>query len=113
MNEYAATLDRAPRLHTLVLPVSGRRLSLRAGDILEIQMRQITGSGSEWSVTSAFHGVEFVRDEHFPGQRGSFTTRLFGFRAVAAGAGLLRLAIGRPELADPLGHVDLHVTVLA
>lgn len=119
MNDLAAMTmleprgERAPRLHTLVLPVSGRRISLHAGDTLEIQMRQIVGSGSEWSVATAFDGVEFLRDEHFPGQRGAFSTRLFRFRAVRAGAGLLRLAIGRPDLPEPLGHVDLHLTVLS
>ena len=107
------TLDRAPRLHTLVLPVSGRQVSLIRGDVLEIQMRQIVDSGSSWAVACTPESVAFERDEHFPGQRGSFSTRLFRFRAIEAGAGLLRLAIGRPGMAEPLGQVDLHLTVLA
>ena len=107
------TLDRTPRLHTLVLPVSGRQISLNRGDVLEIPMRQIVDSGSSWAIACAPDGVAFERDEHFPGQRGSFTTRLFRFRAIDAGAGLLRLAIGRPGMAEPLGQVDLHLTVFA
>ena len=115
MSEYDAvtTIDRAPRLHTLVLPVSGRQLTLRRGDMLEVQMRQIVGSGSAWSVATAPEAVAFERDEQFPGQRGSFSTRLFRFRAVGAGVGILRLAIGRPGNSDPLGPVDLHLTVTA
>ena len=111
---YAVTmLDRPPRLHTLVLPVSGRQINLNRGDVLEIQMRQIVDSGSAWAVACTPESVEFERDDHFPGQRGSFSTRLFRFRAVDAGAGLLRLAIGRPGMAEPLGQVDLHLTVFA
>lgn len=110
-SQAVTTLDRAPRLHTLVLPVSGRKLWLNAGDVLEIQMRQIVGSGSEWSVDLSPEGVAFERDDHFPGQRGAFSTRMFRFRAVRAGAGLLRLSIGRPGMAEPLGLVDLHLTV--
>lgn len=106
-----STIARAPRLHTLVLPVSGRRIELLPGDTLEVQMRQIVGSGSEWTVAQSPEVVAFERDQHFPGQRGSFTTRLFRFRAVSSGAGLLRLAIGR--VGEPLGHVDLHLTVTA
>ena len=45
--------------------------------------------------------------------RGSFTTRLFRFRAVREGAGLLRLVIGHPDHDRHIGHVELHVTVLA
>lgn len=111
-----ATLNRAPRVHTLVLPVSGRQVSLAPGDTLEVQMRQIVGSGAEWAVDCAPEGVTFERDDHYTqGSRapGSFSTRLFRFRAVRAGAGLLRLVIGHPEHAEPIGHVDLHVTVLA
>lgn len=112
----AATLPSAPRLHTLVLPVSGRQVSLTRGDTLEIQMRQIIGSGAEWMVACAPEGVTFERDDHYhTGVRaaGAFSTRLFRFRAAQAGAGLLRLVIGRPGHSDPIGHVDLHVTVLA
>ena len=107
------TLNRAPRLHTLVLPVSGRQVSLNRGDVLEIQMRQIVDSGSSWAIACTPEGLAFERDDHFPGQRGAFTTRLFRFQAVEVGAGLLRLAIGRPGMAEPLGQVDLHLTVLA
>jgi hypothetical protein len=103
----------SPRLHTLVLPVSGRQVNLNRGDVLEIQMRQIVDSGSSWAIACAPQSVAFECDDHFPGQRGSFSTRLFRFRAVEAGAGLLRLAIGRPGMAEPLGQVDLHLTVLA
>ena len=70
-------------------------------------------STKSWAIACAPDGVAFERDEHFPGQRGSFTTRLFRFRAIDAGAGLLRLAIGRPGMAEPLGQVDLHLTVFA
>lgn len=111
-----AMLSRAPRVHTLVLPVSGRQVSLSAGDTLEIQMRQIIGSGAEWTVDCAPEGVDFERDEHFQAGadvRGSFSTRLFRFRAVREGAGLLRLVIGHPDHERHIGHVELHVTVMA
>jgi hypothetical protein len=104
--------QRTPQRHTLVLPVSGRQVNLSEGDVLEIQMRQIVGSGSDWTVACAPRGVHLEREDHF--ERGdSFSTRLFQFRAVRAGAGLLRLAIARPGTSEPLGHIDLHLTVLA
>jgi hypothetical protein len=112
----AAMLDRSPRLHTLVLPVSGRQVSLSPGDTLEIQMRQIIGSGAEWMVDCAPESVSFERDDHYragANTHGAFSTRLFRFRAVQAGAGLLRLVIGRPGHDAHIGHVDLHVTVVA
>ena len=111
-----ATLERAPRVHTLVLPVSGRQVSLATGDTLEVQMRQIIGSGAEWMVDCAPEGVSFERDDHFQtgaNVNGQFSTRLFRFRAVRTGAGLLRLVIGRPDQDSHIGHVDLHVTVVA
>jgi hypothetical protein len=57
--------------------------------------------------------VSFELDDHYEGQRGSFSTRLFRFRAIESGAGLLRLAIARPDMPEPLGLVDLHLTVTA
>jgi hypothetical protein len=112
-NDTATIIGRSPRLHTLVLPVSGRQLTLRRGDMLEIQMRQIVGSGSAWTVASTPESVSFELDDHYEGQRGSFSTRLFRFRAIESGAGLLRLAIARPDMPEPLGLVDLHLTVTA
>ncbi len=112
----SAMLESSPRVHTLVLPVSGRQVALAAGDTLEIQMRQIIGSGAEWMVDCSPDGVAFETDDHFQtgaNARGQFSTRLFRFRAVEAGAGLLRLVIGRPGHESHIGHVDLHVTVIA
>jgi hypothetical protein len=107
-------LDRTPRMHTLVLPVNGSKVRLNVGDRLEIQMRQMFGSGAEWSLADTPDGVSLERDDHFRfGSRGggAFSTRLFRFRAEARASGPIRLQIGRWGGNDVLGHVDVHVTV--
>lgn len=116
MTDRTSMLDRSPRLHTLILPASGRQIALAQGDTLEIQMRQINGSGAEWMVDCAPESVSFERDDHYQAgaaTQGSFSTRLFRFRAVRTGAGLLRLVIGRPDHDAHIGHVEVHVTVIA
>lgn len=113
MHEHSrtTTLDHTPQVHTLVLPVTGRKVRMRPGDHLEIHMRQILGSGAVWSVAHASEEVSYERSDAYRGSQSRFTTRVFRFRADGAGIGLVRLAIGPRGGTDALGHVDVHVEV--
>ena len=116
MHEHrtVSTLERMERLHVLALPVTGSRVRMGVGDRLDIQMRQMVGSGSEWTVVGLPDGVSLERDEHFQmGARvgGAFSSRLFQFAALRETVGQIRLAIGVPGSLDLLGHVDVQVTV--
>jgi hypothetical protein len=107
------TLDRPARSHTLVMPVSGRRVTMRPGETLEVQLRQLGGSGATWSVAAAPSGVVLERDEHFGAgahTSGAWSTRLLRFRAVVGAGGVIRLVLARDHL-DAAALVDLHVTV--
>ena len=111
-DDSTTTLVRAPRQHTLVLPVTGSRAGLGVGDRLDVQMRQIVGSGSEWKVTGVPQGLAQVRQEEFQTGRvgGGFTTRVFHFRAADPGGGPLRLSVVRRD-GSVLGNVDIDVSV--
>jgi hypothetical protein len=106
------TLDRAPRQHTLVMPATGSRVRLGVGDRLDVQMRQIVGSGSEWKVTGVPQGLVLEREDEFlRGRVGEgFTTRVFHFRAADEFCGALRLSVVRRD-GSVLGNVDIDVSV--
>lgn len=109
-----STRERMERLHVLALPVNGSRVRLGVGDRLDIQMRQMVGSGSEWSVVGLPDGVSLERDDHFQmGARvgGAFSSRLFQFSALRETVGQIRLALGVPGSIDVVGHVNVQVTV--
>lgn len=110
----AADTTVATRTHTLVMPVSGHRATVDMGDTVEVQLRQLGGSGAVWQVAGAPSQLVFERDDHFGAgvhRAGAFSTRLLRFRAVGAGTGLLQLALGRPDDHEPCGRLDVHVTV--
>jgi len=108
------TLDRAVRLHTLVMPVSGHGATVVAGDLLEVQLRELGGSGAQWQVAEQPPELRHDREDVVgpgPGAVGEFSSRLFRFRAIREGTGVLRLVIGRPGALQPAGTIELHVTV--
>lgn len=109
-----ATLTRQTRHHVLVMPVSGREVAMRKGDTLELQLRQLGGSGAAWGVSDTPPELVLERDELFgPGAHvsGAFSTRLLRFRATRDGTGRLRLTIGRAGTAEPHGRLEVHVRV--
>lgn len=112
--QTTATLARPTRHHSVVMPVSGREVVMHAGDTLEVQLRELGGSGARWQVADAPETLVLERDEHFgPGTHtvGAFSTRLLRFRATRGGTGRLQLTIGRKDAVEPPGRVDLHVCV--
>lgn len=111
---HAAGTTTGTRMHTVVMPVSGRRVTVDAGDTVEVQLRQLGGSGAVWQVEGAPAQLVFERDDHIGAgvhRVGAFSTRLLRFRAVGAGTGLLQLVLGRPDDLEPCGRLDVHVTV--
>lgn len=109
-----ATLARTTRHHSLVMPVSGDRVTMHRGDTLEVQLRQLGGSGAVWRVAHVPDGLVLDRDDHFgPGAHvaGAFSTRLLRFRAVRSGEGRVQLTIGRDDTSPPHGRIDVHVAV--
>lgn len=96
-------------------PSSADRVSLAAGDTLEIRLRQRGGTGYLWSVGKSSQLLTLTDDRVELGSSaaGAAGTRVLLFETSSAGESELRLELGRAWESNPIEVIDLRVTVSA
>lgn len=83
---------------------SGRSFAIHVGDVLNLELPEILGTGYSWEpVETAAAILRVIKSEHKPGSSmpGAPGTKIYRFEATARGDGRIELALRRPW--EPVG----------
>jgi predicted secreted protein len=99
-------------------PASGAVVDLAVGDTLEVRVRQIGGTGYQWSVVEvptvlSAGGEARVTGEAASGMPGAASDVVFEFATAASGSGVLTLALARVWESAPIETIEIVVRAVA